>query len=154
MIRLHWFMAMVAAIWHLSSQPLVAADLPAFVAGPLSGLIFDCRQAGQNAPKPEAYVTRADFDGDGKPDFAVDAGKGCKANRDLYCNAEGCTIDVYLSSSAAAEGAFRAQSLRVVERGGRKALSVTTSGAGCAGSPAGTCTITRIFDGKNFIVVP
>ena len=69
-----------------------AAELPQYVKGPVSGLVYDCQQARQKAPKPETYVTAGDLDGDDQPDHVVDVQQGCQANRDLYCNAEACPL--------------------------------------------------------------
>ena len=131
-----------------------AAELPQYVKGPVSGLVYDCRQARQKAPKPETYVTAGDLDGDGQPDHVVDVQKGCQANRDLYCNAEGCTIDVYLSSQSGQAGSFRAKSFRIDTSSSKPALVVAARGKDCPASQAEGCSVAYVFDGKAFVVRP
>lgn len=118
--------------------------LPTWVSGPVSGLILGCTEAGQKAPKPADYLTRADFDGDGQDDFVVDTAKGCRANRDLFCAVEGCSIDILTSSQSSAFGAHeKAVSHEVIDIDGRKALRIRTGGPDCAGEPGGICV--RVF---------
>ena len=128
------------------------AELPQYVKGPISGQIYDCQQAKQRAPPASAYVTSSDLDGDGQPDFVVDLGRGCKSNRDLYCNDEGCTIDVYLSSQSGLGLTMKARSFRVVKDGTRNVLEVIRGGAACAGLPGGVCVSTFVYDGKEQLV--
>lgn len=86
---------------------LGAPDIPQYVRGPLSGFTHNCQEEKQKAPKPEAYLTSGDLDGDGLPDHIIDSGKGCAANRALYCNDEGCTIDIYASKISGLAGSFK-----------------------------------------------
>lgn len=119
-------------------------DLPKWVAGPVSGLALGCTEAGEPVPKPSAYVTRADFDGDGRDDFVVDTAKGCPANRLLFCSVAGCAIDILVSSEASAFGIHeRATSYETIEIDGRKALRIRNAGPDCAGQPGGLCV--RVF---------
>jgi hypothetical protein len=37
--------------------PAKAAELPRYVAGPVSGFVYNCQEEKQKAPRPEAYVT-------------------------------------------------------------------------------------------------
>lgn len=134
----------------IAHKPM-AADLPPYVTGPISGFIYDCRQAGQKPPDPRAYVSTGDLDGDGKPDHLVDSAKGCDANRQLYCNAEGCVIDIYLSSTGDSRGSFRAKSFRIVKRGTKPTLSIVKGGDQCG---ATGCTVTLSFDGQAFVESP
>lgn len=87
-------MVCAGALAHALTGAHAADDMPQYVKGPVSGFVYDCQEAKQKPPRPEEYVTRGDLDGDGKPDHVIDSGRGCQSNRDLYCNAEGCTITI------------------------------------------------------------
>lgn len=129
--------------------------LPRWVAGPVSGLLLECTQAREPAPKPADLVTRIDLDGDGAPDFVIDTAKGCPALRALYCSNEGCSIDVLTSTEASAFGLHvKARTWEVAERAGRKALVVRRSGDDCAAQPAATCIETWLWSGKEFERAP
>ena len=136
------------------SSPALAEDIPQYVKGPISGFIFDCQENKQTPPKEEAYVTRGDFDGDGKPDYIIDSGKGCASNRALYCNAEGCTIDVYVSSLEGLAGSFKAQSFKVSKAGNADALILSKRGADCGPAKDAVCSETRVFNGEELAPVP
>lgn len=134
----------------LLASPAAAQRLPGYVAGPLSGLAYDCRQAGQAVPAARRMVMTADLDGDGTPDHVVDAGQGCAANRLLYCSAAGCSVDVYLSSTAGLAGSFRARAVRAA----RGVLELVTDGPAC-GRPAGQdCTERLGWNGAAFVRRP
>ena len=147
-----WTIALIviAISTSMSAKRCAAAELPQYVKGPISGLIHDCRQAGQKLPKPEAYVSIGDLDGDGKPDHIVDTAKGCTANTDLYCNAEGCVVDVYLSSTGAEGGSFRARTVRIAKHGSKPALVIVKGGDTCG---TNGCTVELVYDGKAFVEV-
>ncbi|MEQ1614130.1 MAG: hypothetical protein ABL904_15395 [Hyphomicrobiaceae bacterium] len=131
-----------------------AADLPQWVKGPVSGLVFGCEEAKQKAPKPAAYVTQGDLDGDGKPDYVVEIAKGCQANRDLYCNDEGCLIDLYVSTNYGQMGSFKVKSFKIGRQGTKPALFIIRAGAACAKEPSGVCSETLIFNGEKFTKAP
>ena len=134
--------------------PALAEDIPQYVKGPISGFIFDCQENKQTPPKEQAYVTRGDFDGDGKPDYIIDSGKGCASNRALYCNAEGCTIDVYVSSLEGLAGSFKAQSFKVSKAGNADALILSKRGADCGPAKDAVCSETHVFNGEELAPVP
>lgn len=142
-----------AFVASLSCSAVHAAELPQYVKGPVSGHVFDCQEAKQKAPKPEAYVTQGDLDGDGKPDFIVEIAKGCQSNRDLYCNDEGCLIDIFLSSQELQMGSMKVKSFKIGKHGSKPALIVTKGGKACADQPAGVCSETLIFTGERFVKV-
>ena len=128
-------------------------SLPKWVAGPLSGLLLECTEARQPAPKPTAMVDRADFDGDGAPDFVIDTARGCPAVRALYCSIDGCSIDVLASREASAFGLhIKARSWEVAERAGRKVLVVRRGGTDCATKSGATCVETWIWRDGEFVV--
>ena len=131
-----------------------AAEIPRYVLGPVSGYVYGCEEAHQKAPRPQDYVSSTDLDGDGQQDFVIDSGKGCAANRDLYCNAEGCTINIYVSSLSGLAGSFKAKSFRFARHGGKPALVVTRGGEACGAAAGQTCTATYVFDGEEMVAVP
>ena len=137
--------------------PAHAADIPQYVKGPISGLIYDCEKSKQTPPQEEAYVSRADFDGDGKPDYVVDTGKGCAANRALFCSAEGCTLDVYLSLQEGLGGKFKAVDFAIGKTGKGDALVLDpTKGTGACTLPKppdaeGPCGLYHSFDGEQLV---
>jgi hypothetical protein len=135
---------LITALFLLLPAPAAHAQrLPHYVAGPFSGFVYDCRQAGQTAPAARHMVLNADLDGDGVADQVIDAGRGCAANRLLYCGADGCAVDVYLSSRAGIAGSYRARRVRVAA--GR--LELVIDGPAC-GKPAGAdCTELRAWNG-------
>ncbi|MFN8996520.1 MAG: hypothetical protein ACK5X3_23045, partial [Pseudomonadota bacterium] len=69
---------------------------PPELKGPISGVGYDCKTAGESEPRPEDYVSAVDLDGDAGKDFIIDYGKTCAAERALYCRDEGCSVDVYV----------------------------------------------------------
>ena len=131
-----------------------AAEIPQYVKGPISGLVEICHDEKQKAPKPDAYVSSSDLDGDGLPDHIVDLGKGCQANRDLFCKAEGCTINIYMSSLTGLGGSFKAKTFRISRSGAKPALIVTRGGVACGLAETETCTVTYVFNGEELVPVP
>jgi hypothetical protein len=119
----------LAAAWSA-----MAGELPRPVALSVAGLALDCQLAKQPPPAAGAYVLSMDLDGDGMPDHIIDMGKGCPANRALYCNAEGCSADVYLSSTGGLAGSLKAQALAVAEHDGKPALAAEMTML-CPGKP-------------------
>jgi hypothetical protein len=114
----------------LLALPARAERLPQYVAGPFSGFVLDCQQANQ--PTPRQMVLTADLDGDGVADHVIDAGRGCAANKLLFCGPDGCAVNVYLSTESGLGGSYRARRVRVSK--GR--LELVTDGPAC-GKPAG-----------------
>lgn len=143
-------LAALAALPALTAAPALAADPPRYVAGPASGYQYDCQQAKQPVPKLATLVTEIpDLDGDGLPEHVIDSGKGCAANRLLYCNdAEGCTISVWLSSWSGIAERFKARSWTAA----KGAMTVTTGGEACGG--AAECTLTYRWTGERLLPVP
>ncbi len=124
------------------------ASLPRYVAGPASGLVHECQQAGQGEPRPDALVaTLPDFDGDGLADHAIDTGRGCEAVRLLYCNDVGCSVDFYASSQSGIVGGWKARRVDVDRTGHPAIIKLGTAGSGC-GLPTGeACTLTLHWNG-------
>jgi hypothetical protein len=121
--------------------------LPQYVAGPLSGFELECKEAGQKAPEIASEI--GDLDGDGQPDHLLDTNKGCAAVKALYCNAEGCVIDVFLSSFSGNAGGFHAKRARVI-KGKPAVLELTADGPAC-GKPAGQdCVSGLVWNGEEF----
>lgn len=137
----------------LSTSACGSKDIPQYVKGPVSGYVYDCEQEKQKAPAITDYVTAADFDGDGLPDHLVDSGKGCAANRLLYCGDEGCTVNVYLSTASGLGGYFKARAWRVGEHGGKPAVFVTSGGAACGKPATSECSTTYVFNGRQLAPV-
>ena len=127
---------------------------PQYVKGPLSGYVYDCEQAGQSAPKAASYLSSHDLDGDGLPDFIIDASKGCASNKDLYCSQEGCLISIYVSSKSGNYGSFRVKGFEFVKVAGKPAIELAIGGPACASAPQGLCRETRTFTGEEFALVP
>lgn len=144
--------AVIAALMLATSAQ--AAELPQWVKGPVSGLVFGCEEAKQKAPKPDAYVTIGDLDGDGQPDYVVEIAKGCQANRDLYCSDEGCLIDLYVSSQYGQMGSVKVKSFKFGKHNGKSALIITKSGKACAKESGGVCTETLVYTGEKFVKAP
>ncbi len=147
-------MRALAALILLLATPALAAAPPQYVAGPASGYQFDCRQEKQPVPSIATLVTEIpDLDGDGLPEHVVDSAKGCAAVRALYCNeAEGCTIQIYLSSWSGIAERYKARSWKL-DRATRPAtLSITTGGAPCGG--AATCTLPLHWTGERLLPRP
>lgn len=131
----------------LLAAPANAQRLPQYVAGPLSGFTYDCKEAGQSAPGARAMVQAADLDGDGKLDHVIDAGRGCAANRLLFCSEAGCAVDVYLSSTSGLGGSYRARKVRV----SRGLLELVIDGPAC-GKPAGQdCKESLVWNGTELV---
>ena len=105
-------------------------------------------------PKLEALVTEIpDIDGDGKPDYLKDAGRGCAAVRLLYCNDSGCSLDVYLSSQSGYGGGWKARRY-TLDRSTRPArLSIIASGAECQRPAGAECTITLRWTGRELAAI-
>ena len=143
--------ALTAAVLAL---PARAEDLPQYVKGPISGFVFDCQENKQTPPKEEAYVTRADFDGDGKPDYIIESGKGCASNRALYCSEDGCTIDVFVSSLEMLAGSVRAQSFKIAKAAKGDALILSQRGAECGPAKDAVCSETLVFNGEELVPAP
>ena len=123
----------------LLAGPSHAASLPRYVAGPLSGFDLECKQAGQRSPAIVSEIP--DLDGDGSPDHIIETGKSCAAVKLLYCNAEGCLIDIFLSTFSGNAGGYHAKRVRVVQ-GKPALLEVVADGPAC-GKPAGQDCISR-----------
>ncbi len=135
-------------------SPARAEGIPQYVKGPISGLIYDCQENKQTAPKEEAYVTRADFDGDGKPDYIIDTARGCASNRALYCNTGGCSIDIYVSSLEMLAGSFKAQSFKITKSAKADTLILNKRGAECGPAKDAICSEARVFNGEELVIAP
>ena len=131
-----------------------STDVPQYVKGPVSGFVYNCEEEKQKAPAPADYLTSGELDGDGLPDFIIDSGKGCAANRALYCNDEGCTIDTYLSSLSGLGGTFKARTFRIGKHGEKPALFVTRGGGACGKPAAQECSAIYVFDGEQLVIAP
>jgi hypothetical protein len=138
---------LLAVLAPLAAPPAWAADPPRYVAGPASGYQYDCQQAKQNVPAISTLVTAIpDLDGDGLPEHVIDPGKGCAANRLLYCNdTEGCSISVWLSSWSGVAERFKARSWTATT----SAMTVTTGGTACGAAAA--CTLTYRWTGARLL---
>lgn len=138
-------LALVTAL--LAALPAWAAEPPRYVAGPASGLQYDCRQAGQPVPRLTVLVTEIpDLDGDGAPEHVMDAGKGCAAVRALYCNErEGCTVSVFLSRWSGVSERFKARQWSVDRAARPTTMSIATGGDACGGAAA--CTLALRWTG-------
>lgn len=145
-----WRMVAVGAFALAFTGAHAADDIPQYVKGPVSGFVYDCQEARQKAPRPEAYVTSGDLDGDGKPDHVIDSGKGCQSNRDLYCTADGCTITIYLSSTYGFAGSHKVKSFKIGRHGDKPALLVEQTGGDC-GTAGGACARALVFNGEAFV---
>ena len=148
------FLGAIACGLVVLAVPGHAAELPQYVRGPISGLQLGCEEAKQKVPPAEAYVTQGDLDADGKPDFIVEIAKGCKANHDLYCNDEGCLINIFLSTEELQMGSLKVKSFKIGKSAGKPALLVTKGGSTCSKLPGGLCQETLVFNGQKFVVVP
>lgn len=147
-------MRVLAALLLLLAQPAWAADPPRYVAGPASGYQHDCRQERQPVPSIAALVTEIpDLDGDGLPEHVVDAARGCAAVRALYCNeAEGCTIQVYLSRWSGIAERYKVRQWRADRTTRPATLSITTGGPACGG--ATSCTLSLRWTGERLLPAP
>ena len=139
----------LAGLAVLTVMPAWAADPPRYVTGPASGYQYDCGQAQQKVPALATLVTEIpDLDGDGLPEHVIDPGRGCAANRLLYCNdTEGCAISVWLSSWSGIAERFRARSWTAA----KGAMTVTTGGTACGAAAA--CTLTYRWTGERLLPV-
>lgn len=82
------------------AQPTRINDpLPPEVARVRDAAIADCRQSGGRPSIKPGYIQTADFNGDGRPDYVVDAGEMiCAGASPLECGTGGCSIEVYIST--------------------------------------------------------
>jgi hypothetical protein len=129
------------------AAPAWAQRLPQYVAGPFSGFVYDCQQAGQAAPSARSMVLTADLDGDRAPDHVIDAGRGCAANKLLFCGPDGCKVDVYLSTESGLGGSYRARRVRLL----KNKLELITDGPAC-GKPAGAdCVEIHGWNGSELV---
>ena len=119
---------------------------PPELKGPISGVAYDCKTAGESEPRPEDYVSAVDLDGDAGKDFIIDYGKTCAAERALYCRDEGCSVDVYVSAAAYAKvGGFTALAWHVESGETGAKLVLEQPGASCE-KPAGqSCVDKRVW---------
>lgn len=93
-----------------------------------------CRDmGGRPAPTPD-YHTRADLNGDGRPDHIIDlAGLNCNGAPSAFCGSAGCPVSVFLSGP----GGYRAVNLghvqgwRLDRTGPRPALVLDLHGSSC-----------------------
>jgi len=129
-------------------------SIPQYVKGPLSGFVYECQQEGQTATDMNHYLTRHDLDGDGQPDYVLDSAKGCKANTDLYCAAEGCSISIHVSSKFGKYGMFKVKSFSFDKVGDKSVIVLNIGGPKCAERPGGLCTEKRMFNGSEFVIAP
>jgi hypothetical protein len=144
-------MRALAALLLLLALPAHAAGPPQYVAGPASGYQHDCRQEKQPVPSIATLVTEIpDLDGDGLPEHVVDAAKGCAAVRALYCNeAEGCTIQVYLSRWSGIAERYKARQWKPDRTTRPATLSIATGGPECGGAAA--CTLSLRWTGERLL---
>ena len=130
-------------------------ELPPELKGPVSGVQYDCKQAGEYEPAAAAVVTKADLDGDGKDDYVLDYGKSCKAQRELYCNKEGCSFDIYASSTGLMlGGSFKGIAWRAERVDSKTQLIVTRPGENCGKTWKDLCETSYQWSGDAFEPLP
>jgi hypothetical protein len=109
-------------------------DLPPAVRAWHAQAVQDCRAIGGRLSVGPGYVSRADFNRDGMPDYILDNSKlGCSASASMFCGSHGCSRDIYVSRGNAfyPVAGIVVDSAKVVTRAGKTLLHVNENdGAG------------------------
>lgn len=143
--------AVAALVLGLLAQQSRAQGVPQYVKGPLSGFEYECAEQKQRFDA-KAFVSTLDLDGDGKPDHVFDIAKGCAASKLLYCNqAEGCLIDVFLSSQELKMAGIKVRAFRPGKVDGKTALLLSLSGPEC-GKSASLCERALVWNGTDLVL--
>ena len=119
----------MAAVFMLNPQAEGEQNLPAAVEALKTDYANICTIAGGAPSFTAGFVNPANFNGDGKPDFVVDAmGFICQGSDVHFCGESGCQVTVFVSSGSNYGRAFHAkvQGYGVYRRGGRDVFEVIT----------------------------
>ena len=85
----------------LLSFPAHGQSLPPQVQAQVDEVSTGCRGFGGNPVPAEGFVTNADLNGDGQPDYIVDlAALNCEGAWSAFCGSAGCPVTVWLSGPA------------------------------------------------------
>jgi hypothetical protein len=108
------------------------------------------------ASDPETYVKRADFNGDGRPDYVLDdAGLSCPGAASLLCGSAGCGVAIHLSGPTgyrvAWEGHLQAHEL---VPGAPPRLRTGGHGSSCGRVGADVCYGELAFTGGRIVYRP
>jgi hypothetical protein len=90
--------AFCAALVALSFDFAAHAETPARVEAASSEAFGACLEAGGTPSAGAEYLTEAELNGDGVPDFVMNlAGLNCENAASLFCGSAGCPVTVWLS---------------------------------------------------------
>lgn len=117
------------------AQSVPRAQWPAEVREGIDGWTAECRAAGGRLSVGQDYVARADFNGDGRPDYLIDSGAlSCEGGSLSICSAVGnCEFTMLVSSGPGGRlvdtaetdnGGFMAPGVSIVRENGRDFVSM------------------------------
>lgn len=98
--------------------------LPAEVVAFMAERSRECTaDLGGTMEEPEGFLLRADFNADGRTDYAIDGGKYvCSGAYSMYCGSAGCEANLFVSG---ADGAYSTTAVHTGDE-----LKVTADPAG------------------------
>lgn len=91
------FAALVVVVSCLTG-PVLAQSLPQPVQNQIDEVNAACREFGGQAAPQQGFLTSADLNGDGQPDYIVDLMyQNCAGAMSAFCGSAGCPVTVWLS---------------------------------------------------------
>lgn len=92
------FLTLTMALF-LAAGALAAQDLPPEITAATDALMAECRDVGGEPGYSANYITSADLNGDGQPDYLQNVMEfGCAGAWSYFCGSAGCPATIWLST--------------------------------------------------------
>lgn len=130
----------------LISQPANGQQVPPVVQKSFEAMAKDC---GADIAESGKALTSADLNGDGIPDWIIDAGELKCEMASFWCGSAGCTLNIFISHDGGHSLVWEnnAHAWRPVKIGGKPGIHFDLHGSACNRVGAAPCSQRYIFEG-------
>lgn len=127
-----------------------AQPVPHIVEKTLNDMAKDC---GADPAARGKALTSIDLNGDGIPDWVLDAGELKCEMASFWCGTGGCTLNIFVSSGADFTLVWEenAHAWKPVKIGGRPGIHFDLHGSACGRVGAAPCSQRYVFQGSRLI---
>lgn len=130
----------------LVSPPANAQQVPSVVQKSFAAMAKDC---GADVAESGKALTSADLNGDGIPDWIIDAGALKCEMASFWCGSAGCTLNIFISHNGGHAPVWEnnAHAWKPVKIGGKPGIQFDLHGSACNRAGAAPCRQRYIFEG-------